>query len=1360
MKTNRLTLIRGWAAALLLATALLMPQAVAAYDFMVDGLCYNKYQNDEVEVTFIKEYREDAEDDQDYDIVPYHLTGEIIIPSSVTYSGTTYRVIGIDKYSFENCTGITSITIPKSVKSIGNYAFRGCSNLENIVFEDALWDCYITSMGKDVFDGTKWFSNQPTGMTYLADGRIAYKYKGDVNIIDRNFKFDYKVSVIAGRCFANKGVCEVDFASVKYIGEEAFDFSSLKYANLKNVVSVGVKAFQSCYNLEEVVLGTKISSVYGCAFADTHSLKNVYIKATTKPSFYTYADWTWDDGSGGAFYGFNCSGITIYVPSNLIEAYSNDWGLTTSDYTNRQITFEELIEVSYISSIQSEKTEILVGEQLSLSAICKPDNASHKKCEWYVNYSNVVSVDNDGLVTGLREGTVTITAYPVCGNGSQSITITVSFPAVTIGDFTYKIDEANHSACAKASNKNVTSLDGVLSQVEYEGVVYPVTKISDFIDCTNITELTIPNFIQKVEDGCFSRCEFEKATIPASVTVIGQQAFFNCTSLKEVVFEDGDEDILLGNSKYSDGIGGGLFEYCPIETAYIGRNINVSNYHDSYNRPYSNAPFSRWYANSYTPMKTATIAANVTKLCDYFFERCNAVETLTCYVSDPSQIVLGQNVFRHIPKSTCVLQVPAGSMAAYQAAEQWQEFTNIVEMEPPTVLATSLTLNETAAEVTAGETLQLTATVLPENATDRTVTWTSSDPAVANVDATGLVTAVAAGTATITATTNDGSALTAICEVTVNPAAILATSVSLDQSNVSLTEGMALQLTATVLPDDATDKSVTWSSNNEAVATVDATGLVTAVAAGTATITATTSDGSALAATCAVTVNPAAILATSVSLDQSNVSLTEGMTLQLTATVQPEDATDKSVTWNSSDLAVATVDENGLVTAVVAGTAIITATTNDGSNLAASCEITVEATAANRLKVENCTVLRGNTLIFPVQLVNASDNLTALQADIHLPQGVTIEMDGDDYVIDLVSQRVGSDHTLSSNRLASGAVRVLIASPTKKLFTGNDGDLFTICLLTSDEMSAGDYAVTIDNIILSDNQATTYLTPDVTSTITVKDVEMGDATGDGQINVGDYVATAGYILEEDPQPFVFAAADIDANGTIDVGDLVGVAGIILSTEAPAGMPAHQAAASGTANLGVKCNSTGDGHYLVTIDMSNDASVTAMQMDLTLPDGLRLADASLTDRASGSHAVDFNRLHNGDWRVLAASGSNKAFRDSEGAVLTLELEGDGEGNCSIENIMLAQPNGARIVHDNLNFEVGLTTGVTDVYSKVNIYVQGDMLIVDSPHDTVAQLVMPNGTSQRLRVSAGRNVYRLGNVGYVFVKVDNQVAKFRF
>ncbi len=259
-----------------------------------------------------------------------------------------------------------------------------------------------------------------------------------------------------------------------------------------------------------------------------------------------------------------------------------------------------------------------------------------------------------------------------------------------------------------------------------------------------------------------------------------------------------------------------------------------------------------------------------------------------------------------------------------------------VTVKPAVVLATSVTLNETTAEVTVGETLQLTATVAPENASNPTVTWSSSDEGVATVDETGKVTAVAPGTATITATTNDGSNLTASCEVIVKQ---LAVSLTLDKTAAEVTVGETLLLNATVLPDNTSNPAVTWSSSNDAVATVDANGLVTAVASGTATITATTADGSNLSASCAVTVKQ---LAVSLTLDKTAAEVTVGETLQLTATVVPDNTSNPAVTWSSGNDAIATVDETGKVTAIAAGTATITATTTDGSNLTASCEVTVK----------------------------------------------------------------------------------------------------------------------------------------------------------------------------------------------------------------------------------------------------------------------------------------------------------------------------------------------------------------------------------------------------------------------------------
>ena len=168
---------------------------------------------------------------------------------------------------------------------------------------------------------------------------------------------------------------------------------------------------------------------------------------------------------------------------------------------------------------------------------------------------------------------------------------------------------------------------------------------------------------------------------------------------------------------------------------------------------------------------------------------------------------------------------------------------------------TKVELDKSSLTLDVNESETLTATITPGNATNKTVTWDSSAPGVATVDTSGKVTAVAQGSTTITATAADGSGKSATCTVTVNEAeTVPVESVSLDKSNLELTEGGTDTLTATITPSNASNKSVTWSSDNESVATVT-NGVVTAVTPGIATITVTTVDGG-FTATCAVTVRP------------------------------------------------------------------------------------------------------------------------------------------------------------------------------------------------------------------------------------------------------------------------------------------------------------------------------------------------------------------------------------------------------------------------------------------------------------------------------------------------------------------------
>ena len=244
----------------------------------------------------------------------------------------------------------------------------------------------------------------------------------------------------------------------------------------------------------------------------------------------------------------------------------------------------------------------------------------------------------------------------------------------------------------------------------------------------------------------------------------------------------------------------------------------------------------------------------------------------------------------------------------------------------------SIAISQPGAEMEIGEILALKATVSPSNATYDEMIWTSTKPKVASVTEEGLVSALSEGNTTITVMV---SGKTASCVVTVVKGFVAVTSIKLDKVSLEMVEGDTETLIASVLPDDATDKTVTWTSSEKGVATVK-DGVVSAISPGTATITAKAGD---VTATCKVTVQKRIIAVESIELNKAELSLVEGESETLKATIKPDDATDKTLSWTSSDSSIAVVDNNGKVTAVKEGETTVTATAGER---AASCKVVVQ----------------------------------------------------------------------------------------------------------------------------------------------------------------------------------------------------------------------------------------------------------------------------------------------------------------------------------------------------------------------------------------------------------------------------------
>jgi uncharacterized protein YjdB len=371
-----------------------------------------------------------------------------------------------------------------------------------------------------------------------------------------------------------------------------------------------------------------------------------------------------------------------------------------------------------------------------------------------------------------------------------------------------------------------------------------------------------------------------------------------------------------------------------------------------------------------------------------------------------------------------------------------------VNVTTQSIPVTEVLLNKTNLSLVTGTTEQLTATVLPENAANKEVTWESSNPSVATISSTGLVRGITNGSTTITVTTADGNKK-ATCEVTVTIAPIAVTGVSLNKTNLALTIGDTEQLTTTILPANATNKDVTWVSSTPSVVTVSSTGLVMGIANGTATITVTTADGNKKAS-CDVTVSitTATIPVTGVSLNKTSFSLGIGSTEQLAATVLPIDATNKEVTWTSSTPSVATVLSTGLVTGISTGSATITVMTADG-NKKATCDVTV--------------------FIPTIPVTGVSLNKTNLA----LKPGTTAQLTA------TVSPSNASNKTVSwecsNTNVASISVNGLV--------TGKTEGTATILVKTQDENKTAICALTVSNIITGKAGVLTWTLANGTLTI-------------------------------------------------------------------------------------------------------------------------------------------------------------------------------------------------------------------------------------------------------------------------------------
>ena len=491
------------------------------------------------------------------------------------------------------------------------------------------------------------------------------------------------------------------------------------------------------------------------------------------------------------------------------------------------------------------------------------------------------SLDKDGnaTITGYS-GSVSALAIPQTIDGHKVVAIgDDAFSGsclvnVTIPD---TVTEIGGWAFANTNLNSITIPDSVtqigksaFSASKLESIRIPdtVTGIGEhaFNGCTELKDVTLPNIRQNIVSGMFAGCtSLEKIVLPETVTAIRSDAFEGCTALKDITWSKAPEII----ESYAFQNCSALTEVMiPGTVKTIGseafRNCDALT---TVTIPDSVTSYGSWMFYDCDALTTVKLGSGMKTIPESMFEHCDALESLSiprCVTS------VGNNAFKDctkftsvtIPRSVTSISASAFSYPAiltiYGVAGTYAETfanENSIKFVDQQIKATAASLDKTELTINKGAAAQLNLSVTPENFTDP-VTWKTTDDKVVTISDSGEVKAVGVGTATIKVVVGD---ISASCKVTVLQPV---TGIDLNKSSLTMDALGTFQMTASVYPDSANDKRITWSSSDPAIASVDENGLVTALKKGTATITAAAMDGSGVKSTCKVTVSNTAYVCT------------------------------------------------------------------------------------------------------------------------------------------------------------------------------------------------------------------------------------------------------------------------------------------------------------------------------------------------------------------------------------------------------------------------------------------------------------------------------------------------------------------
>ena len=687
-----------------------------------------------------------------------------------------HKVVAIGEGAFKG-TCLVNVTIPDTVTVIGDSAFENCDNLKNVKISENLKKLGMMAFGNcDALTEIE----IPKNITTVAYNEFYNPVRGPFTGSNslQTVVFEEGMTWLPG-----------------YILAGCSGFTTVKIP--ETVTEIGKGAFRDCSRLESITIPDTVTMIGDSAFENCDNLKNVKISENLKKL-------------GMMAFG-NCDALTeVKIPKSITTVIYNDFynpvrGPFTGSDSLQTVVFEEGMTwlPAYILSGCSGFTTVKIPE-----TVTEIGGGAFSDC------SRLESIEIPESVTEIGSHTFSNTKLEsirvpdtVTDMGDHVFSGCTELKEVTLPNIRQNIVAGMFEGCTSLEKIVLPETVTAIRSDAFEGCTAlkditwskapEIIESNAFRNCSALKEVTIPGTVKSIGDCAFLNCDaLTTVTIPDSVTSIGEQVFYDCDALTTVKLGSGLKSIPAST-----------FEHCDV-------------------------------------LESLRIPRRVTTIGDNAFKDCVKLTSITI----PRSVTkISSNAFSY-PKILTIYGV-AGTYAETFANE------NSIQFVDQQIKATAASLDKTELTINKGAAAQLNLSVTPENFTD-IVDWKSTDTNIVTVSDNGVVKAVGVGTATVKVTVGDVSAS---CKVTVLQPV---TGINLNKSSLTMDALGTFQMTASVYPDSANDKRITWSSSDPAIASVDENGLVTALKKGTATITAAAMDGSGVKSTCKVTVSNTAYVCT------------------------------------------------------------------------------------------------------------------------------------------------------------------------------------------------------------------------------------------------------------------------------------------------------------------------------------------------------------------------------------------------------------------------------------------------------------------------------------------------------------------